>query len=287
MNNYVYSDLALENFGFSGIKSQGKNIVDCGGGSGEISVSEVNVADEKTAKKYGCRIGRYITVFCPRISYLAADMFDALVDTVSDCIRRCLYSHLREYEGRRILVVGLGNSDMIADAVGPMTLKKITVTGDMVSVKGACRVYALEAGVKGNTGIESAQTVMAVARECRPDAMLVVDSLAARDTSRLAATVQITDNGISPGSGIYNARKEISERTMGIPVIAIGVPTVVDSATLVYDELSNAGLSELSEALCRSLDLKKGFFVAPKDCDMLCRSISSMLAAAIDKALGI
>ena len=197
------------------------------------------------------------------------------------------------YESK-ILVVGLGNLDMTADSIGPRTVKKISVTGHVseygaraLKRLGRCRIFALSAGVMGETGIESAQIVKAVSRECGADAIIAVDSLAARDAERLVRTVQISDNGISPGSGIYNARKEISERTMGVPVIAVGVPTVIEGATLVSEMLRDAGIEKADKNIELALESQRGFFVTPKDVDLSVRLISSMLADSIDKALEI
>ena len=292
MNDFIYSDLAFENFGnFKTVKTSETNKTSQGTESlitqGDITISHIAITDEKEAEIYKCRQGNYITLFSKRISDMNDESFDNLVDATASQIRKALANNLNIPidEKFRLLVAGLGNGNMAADSIGPLTVAKISVTGDIIPDK--TRVFAVAPGVKGVTGMESSSVIKGIANECRPDAILVVDALAARDPFRIASTVQISDNGISPGSGIYNARREISYRTMKVPVIAIGVPTVVDSATLVYDALFSAGIRDIGDELCKILEEKRKLFVTPKDCDFIAKRVSSLLAMSIDKSLGI
>ena len=297
MKKYKYSDLVIENIEFDtmsefslerkNIKSGYKEYE-----SGAVKVCSLKVDSEAESKRYNCRRGKYVTLSFDR---RLTDP-EQISNCVAEQIRECLSDKLKEElnYNTRILVVGLGNIDMTADSIGPRTLKKITVTGhiscdggDYLKALRKCKVFAFSSGVAGDTGMESASSVKGIVSECDPDAIIVIDSLAARDSERLSSTVQITDNGISPGSGIYNARREISEQTMGVPVIALGVPTVIDSATLVCKAIEDAGIEKLSKELERSLEAQRRFFVAPKDCDLTVRAFSSILASAIDKALTV
>ena len=146
-----------------------------------------------------------------------------------------------------------------------------------------CNVSAFVPGVLAQTGIETLELIQGVVANTSPDVVLVIDALAARSTQRLGRTVQISDAGISPGSGIGNMRKDINKETLGVPVIAIGVPTVVDSTTLVYDALEAAYTKNIPKDMLEALDNNRSFFVTPKECDILCQSISSLLADALEK----
>lgn len=292
MKKYIYSDLFLEKFNFEASKKKDSASDHAEMEQNGVKISRITVRDDLSAQKYGCKKGTYITVSGDLLTLNDSHISDA----VADQLRYCLNKSLEKPLGRntRILVAGLGNIDMTADSVGPRTVKKIAVTGHISGSRNAlwktvdkCTVFALSAGVMGDTGMESAQIVKAVARECEADAIIAVDSLAAGDSERLIRTVQISDNGISPGSGIYNARREISARTTGIPVIAIGVPTVINSATLVSKTLEDAGINKINDNIEQALESQRRFFVAPKDIDITVRALSSLLADAIDKALTV
>ena len=193
-----------------------------------------------------------------------------------------------------VLVVGLGNRAMIADAVGPMTVDRITVTRHVESLDHALfeklshrSVAAFCPGVLGQTGMESADAVRAVVRTLRPRLLLVIDALAARSSRRLGATVQISTGGIAPGSGVGNDRPAFTRESMGVPVLALGVPMVVDSSTLVADALEQAGVEELPEALWPVLENGRSFFVSLKEADTAAESLAELLALAIDRAMAL
>ena len=139
-------------------------------------------------------------------------------------------------------------------------------------------------GVLGQTGIETVELIRGAVENAGPDVVLAIDALAARSCERLAATVQLSDNGINPGSGIGNHRKAICRETVGVPVIALGVPTVVNSATLVYDALRQAGIEEIRPELRQVLENGRSFFVSPKESDVITDRISDLIADAVDMA---
>ena len=152
---------------------------------------------------------------------------------------------------------------------------------------GCSSISAIAPGTLGQTGME-AQSLLANAIESvNPDAVIVIDALAAKSTERLAATVQLSDTGICPGSGIGNARSEISRETVGVPVIALGVPTVIDSSTLVFDVLEQAGIEDVSSDIEKILEGGRDFFVSPKESDIIIDGVSALLASAIEKAFGL
>ena len=202
----------------------------------------------------------------------------------------------REPDGdTRILVAGLGNAAMTPDAIGPETLRRLTVTRhlrgydeSLFAALGCCELAAISPGVLGQTGMESGELVRCAAGLVKPHLVVAVDALAARSVDRLSSTVQITDRGISPGSGIGNRRRALDKAALGCPVMGVGVPTVVDSSTLVLDALEKAGISyeTLSPALTEVLEGGRSFFVSPKDCDEVVTLTSRLLARALDEAFG-
>ena len=191
-----------------------------------------------------------------------------------------------------VLVAGLGNRAMTADAIGPLTVERITVTNHVKSLDPPLfqslrhrAVAAVTPGVLGQTGIESALTVRQLVGALHPRLVIVVDALAARSTARLCKTVQLSTGGIAPGSGVGNDRPAFTRESLGAPVLAIGVPMVVDSSTLVADALNQAGIDDLPPALLSVLEGGKSFFVSPKEVDSAVESLAEILARAIDGAM--
>lgn len=271
------TDLALEN-AKSGDELHEYTL--CG-----IKVSEQNVRGK------GRKCGRYVTLRCPIIRYLDVEESENITEAVCAVLR----DFCEKLTGKRVdsetkvLVAGLGNRFITSDALGPRTADKIAVTGHMMgengvlSALGCSSISAVHPGVMGQTGIEAAAMIKGAAEYVKPDVIIAVDALAARAVSRLAATVQITDTGIEPGSGIGNRRGAVNRETMGFPVISVGVPTIVDSATLVYDALSEAGLSDGWEQLEEVLSHGK-FFVSMRDSDIVTDEVSTLLANAVNRA---
>lgn len=195
---------------------------------------------------------------------------------------------------RSVLIVGLGNRLLISDAIGPLCVEQVTVSRHIAAMDpslfeqlSTLPVAAIAPGVIGQTGIETVDLIRGAVEKIDPSLVICVDALAARDVERLAVTVQLADNGIAPGSGIGNHRAAIDKNTLGVPVLAIGVPTVVDSSTLVYGMLEKAGVSELSEPLRQALDNGRSFFVTLKDTDVSSAEAAKLIARALDAALSL
>ena len=196
----------------------------------------------------------------------------------------------------RILIAGLGNPAMTPDAIGPGTVSRMTVTRHLLSYDqglftalGCCELSAITPGVLGQTGMEAAELIKCAVGLVEPHLIVAVDALAAADCERLSSTVQLSDSGISPGSGIGNRRAAIHSATMGCPVIGVGVPTVVDSSTLVWDALARAGMREdsLPPELTEVLTQGRSFIVSPKDCDEVVVMSCRLLAMSLDRAFGV
>lgn len=252
-------------------------------------VSKLWVKNEIGEARTGKKIGNYITIFSDMISNIDGEDFDTLASLISNEIG-ALANELLGKSASCVLVAGLGNREITADNIGPKTVDRITVTRHLEFHNKKlfdtfCKVplCAIAPGVLGQTGIETAEMIRGVCEHAKPDLVIAIDALAARSTARLGATVQISDSGIFPGSGIGNRRSEISRESLGIPVIAVGVPTVVNSATLVYDALGKAGYTDIDESINKVLREGENFFVSPRQSDMISDKVSELLAAAIDE----
>jgi spore protease len=193
-----------------------------------------------------------------------------------------------------VLVAGLGNAEITADAVGPRTVHRLTVTRHLheydraiFRLLGRCQLSALAPGVLGQTGMEAVDLIRGAVQTAHPDVVLAIDALAARSTERLASTVQLSDTGISPGSGIGNRRRAIDRESVGVPVISLGIPTVVDSATLVCDALQKAGIERIDGKLRGVLENQRRFFVSPKESDLITAQTAALLVDAIEQAFSL
>ena len=196
----------------------------------------------------------------------------------------------------RILVAGLGNPAMTPDAIGPEVVRRMTVTRHLrecdeglYAALGCCEISAVTPGVLGQTGMESGELVKCAAELVRPHLVIAVDALAAASCDRLSSTVQLSDRGISPGAGIGNRRMALDRDTLGCPVLGVGIPTVVDSSTVVWDALARAGMTKkrLPHALGEVLETGRSFIVSPKDVDEVVELSCRMLAMGLDRAFGV
>ena len=239
----------------------------------DIKLTKIEIVNGQGEKIIGCKKGKYITVEFPDILKLAD------YSILEEVIAKALVSLLPQNR-KTILVVGLGNREIGCDNIGPETASKILATrhivGDFakqIGLNNLRSVSVITTDVLGKTGLESTEICQGVVKKIKPDAVIAIDALAAKSVSRLFKTVQLTNTGISPGSGVKNARKELSEQTLGVPVIAMGVPSAVDAVTL-SKELTGHNANSNSDLI-----------VTPKDCDLLSHRISEILARALNVTL--
>lgn len=239
----------------------------------------------------GKRKGKYVTVEIGDMWKIDKSVFARSAHVIADEINALLPNR----DGC-VLVAGLGNEEITPDSLGPRVVKRMLVTRHIENIDkqlfadaGFGCVAAISPGVLGQTGIESLEIIKSVSDAIRPRCIIAVDSLASRRLNRLATTVQISDGGISPGSGVSNKRPELNEQNLGVPVISIGVPTVVDAATLAYDLLEEHSGTEdegFAEVIKRVLASRgRDMFVTPKENDVIARELSKLLACAINIAL--
>lgn len=259
-----------------------------------IRISDVSITTDSAAKSIGRPKGRYITVLSGPLWSLTEKEEHAVISVVTSELKKTLRRVMKKSfsQNNTILVCGLGNEEITADAIGPKTISYLTVTRHIKSFNneiyrslGSCSVCALRPGVVAQTGIETAELVRGTSQHVSPDAVLVIDALAARSCDRLASTIQLSDTGLEPGSGIGNNRKAINEEALGVPVIALGVPTVIDSSSLIYDALNRGGINEISDDMKNVLENGKRFFVSLKESDMVTKKVSYILSCAINNAL--
>lgn len=249
---------------------------------GSVSVTTVEICDERGEQALGKPRGKYVTVELDSLLRREEDAFAESCEALAQELRDTLHFP----NSSSILVAGLGNRDITPDAIGPCAVDNTMVTRHLRERLpehfGAFRpVSAIQSGVLGTTGIESADIITAVSSSIRPAAVVAIDALASRSMNRLCRTVQIADTGIVPGSGVGNARRALNKETLGVPVIAVGVPTVVDAATLTYDLARAAGVEPSAE----SLDELAGMIVTPRDIDKNVKDIAKLIGYALNLAL--
>ena len=275
----------------------------------EIKITTVRIETENGAKTMGKPVGTYLTLEAPNMA--AGD--EGYHREISETLAGFLEKYMKDGKGKEysVLVVGLGNREVTPDALGPYVVDQLNITRHIVQEYGRYAVEkdgsrivsAIVPGVMVQTGMETAEIVQGIVKETHPDMIIVIDALAARSTRRLNRTIQISDAGIHPGAGVGNHRSEITKDTMGIPVLAIGVPTVVDAATIVNDTMENfIAALETSETLkgvgvvlqgynsAEKYELVKeliaphlnGMFVTPKDIDDTVRRISYTISEALN-----
>lgn len=257
---------------------------------GGLSRTVVRVENEESARKLGRPIGTYVTLACEQALTVSLETRRALADELAAALRDMLPKGMKT-----ALVVGLGNRSVTPDSLGPRTAERVLVTrhiGDClpqgVEMSSVC---AAAPGVLGVTGMETAEILRGMVAHVRPDAVIAVDALAARSSKRIASTIQIADTGITPGSGVGNHRKALDRRTLGVPVIAVGVPLVVYASTIASDTLCALGEGEIEEervAACveRVVSEKLGeMIVTPREVDALVERMAGVLADGINQAL--
>lgn len=293
MEGYVRSDLAAE----CGADREGDGVHIRKSESGGCRILHVQIKTAQAAERVGKPMGHYVTVECGNVGHLSGGELDRARCALSVEIREMAEHMCGKRIGARfsVLIVGLGNREIAADAVGPETVRLLSVTRHLrqadpllLSTTGLCEIAAIAPGVLGQTGMEAVEQVRGAAETVRPDLVVAVDALAARSVDRLGGTVQISDTGIHPGSGIGNRRRAINTETVGVPVMALGVPTVVDTATLVCDTLRQSGAPSPLPPECRGvIERGRALFVSPKEVDLLTAAAASLLSTALEKAFAV
>ena len=272
-----------------------------------IKVSRVKITNNNGEQAIGKKKGVYVTIDLKDLKLADEGDIQKASDTLSNELKVIVQNHVQEKDD--IMVVGLGNIYVTPDSLGPKVINEIDVTRHIIKYlpqyidENARPVTAISPGVLGTTGIETYEILKGIVDNVKPKLIIVIDALASRSIERISSTIQISDTGIVPGAGVGNTRQEISEKTLGIPVIALGIPTVVESAVLVNDCLdlliekmqneakSNVYLNQLKEhdnyeTIKDTLNPQNyNMIVTPKEIDDLIENMKDVVARGINKSL--
>lgn len=205
----------------------------------DIDITRVEILDEIGEENMGKPIGNYITIEVPKLK----NPDESLKEEVSMQLAKEIKELIKDYSRMKTLIVGLGNRNITPDALGPKVVEKVLVTRHFFIAykkdedETMANVSALSPGVMGITGIETGEIIKGVVEKTKPDLVIAIDALASRNMNRISTTIQIADTGINPGSGVGNKRQGLNKEYLGVPVISIGIPTVVDAATMVNDTM--------------------------------------------------
>lgn len=269
-----------------------------------IKVSKVKIVNKNGEEALGKAMGNYITIDVKKLKIAGDDEIQKASEVVSNELKEMINLHT-EKQGE-ILVVGLGNIYVTPDALGPKVINEVDVTRHLIKYlpqyveEGTRPVSAIAPGVLGTTGIETVEILKGIVENTKPKLIIVIDALASRSIDRISSTIQISDTGIVPGAGVGNTRQEISESSLGIPVISLGIPTVVELATLVSDGIdifidrlqekaeSNDYLNQLQkedkyEEVKEALNVGEyNMIVTPKEIDDLIENMKDIVARGIN-----
>lgn len=307
----IHTDLALEEkerFESDHVEVQGVILEEEYDKEREIRITKVKIETEKGARAMGKPVGTYITMEAPNMAVPDEEYHREISEELAKYIKELIKIEKEDYV---VLVTGLGNRQVTPDALGPHVVDNLAITRHIVKEYGKYAMgedavhmtSAIVPGVMAQTGMETLEIIKGIVKETKPDLVIAVDALAARNSKRLNRTIQIADTGINPGSGVGNHRNGITEETIGVPVIAIGVPTVVDAATIVNDTMENLiAALETSETLkgvgvvlqgynaTEKYELIKelisphlnGMFVTPKDIDETIKRIGYTISEGLN-----
>ncbi len=297
----IYKQASKEKGEIDGIESEKQEIDE------NIKVEKVIITNENGEKAIGKPKGNYITIDVKNLKIAQEDEINKASEVLSTELKKILDSHI-DKQGE-VLVVGLGNIYVTPDSLGPKVINEIDVTRHIINYlpqyveEGTRMVSAIAPGVLGTTGIETVEILKGIVDNIHPKLVIVIDALASRSIERISSTVQLSDTGIVPGAGVGNTRSEISIKTLGIPVVAIGIPTVVETAVLVNDSLdlfieklqdeakSNDYLNrlreednyeEIKEAL---IPKDYNLIVTPKEIDSLIENMKEIVSRGINGSL--
>ncbi len=285
MKKYYRTDLACESF----LPEKSKNgVITNLFSTNGIDVIKTVIENEFGEKLTKRKIGTYLTVYSGRAWLFNDYEKQKIAHVVAENLKSLL--SLIEAPPKNILIVGLGNRFITADALGALCIDKLTATRHLKYENKKSNnpfkyeISLIAPGVSGQTGIESYEIVNNIATVVKANCIIVIDSLASRSMDRLCTTIQISNTGIYPGSGIGNIKKEISKSTTGVDVLSIGIPTVIDSSSLICSALEAMEIKKMPKELKELLNNGKGCFVSLKDTDIIIESMSEIISSAISIA---
>lgn len=302
----MLTELQGESYQIQGVKVNEETV------DGYIQITKVEVLDDEGARELGKEIGTYVTVEMPSRFYGQQKIYEQMCQTCAKVLKEMTQKFLPSEE-ETVLVVGLGNWNITADALGPKVLSSLMITRHLKEYmpdeinEGVRPVCGITPGVLGLTGVETGEIVKGIVDRIKPSLVIAIDALCSRKVERLNTTIQFSDTGITPGGGVGNKRQAITQKALGVPVIAIGVPTVVDAATIASESMHRVILKVKEHAQANSefyrflQELEQteryelvresirpafgNFIVAPKEVDAIIDDISDVIANGINIAL--
>jgi spore protease len=267
-----------------------------------MEIVNVNILNENGAKALSKEVGAYVTMQIKEIKYLGEAEKKQIIDNLSKKITELIGNDNK----KSVLVVGLGNVYVTPDALGPKVVQNIDVTRHLLTFakefvsEDTRSVSAISPGVLGTTGIETFEIVESIVKKTTPDVVIVIDSLVSQSVNRVGNTIQLSDTGITPGAGVRNKRESINKSNLNIPVIAIGVPTVVDMATItieavekmsagtdqnkLYDVFKNIDMGVVYSEISNKLDTEN-YIVTPKEIDDIILRVAEIISSGINLAM--
>ena len=271
----IWQESAKETTRLSGVKARNSK-------AEGYPLTRVEILDRRGEEALGKSIGTYLTLDLAAYWQRRPGFFERAVRAVGLQLKSLIP------EQGAALVVGLGNRDMTPDAIGPLAADSLLVTRHLIAsmpkhFSGFRSVAAFRTGVLGTTGVESAEAVRGLVAEVQPATVIAVDALASRRAERVCSTIQLSDTGVIPGSGVGNHRWALNRETLGVPVVSVGVPTVVDAATLAADLLEEAGMRDFDEE--RLKQSRRNLMVTPGNIDAQVRDLSKVIGYGINWAL--
>ena len=256
----------------------------------DITVTRVKIKDKEGENALQKKIGNYITIDVKKIHNITTEKEQKIIETFSKELSAIIDKHVGRQE--EILVVGLGNLYATPDSLGAKVVQNIEITRhikiylpDAID-KNTRSISAITPGVLGTTGIETIEVVRGIVDNIKPKLVIAIDSLCSKNIDRINKSIQISDTGIIPGGGVGNKQQELSERTLGIPVIGVGIPTVLDAATIVIDTLNSCEIDVPEDEIVEKMKLNNfNFIVTPKEIDTLIDSMSNIVSEGINMCI--
>lgn len=256
----------------------------------DITVTRVKITNKEGEKALDRKMGNYITIDTKKIHNITEEKEEEIIKTFSTELKAIIEKHVKSND--EILIVGLGNLYSTPDSLGTKVVENVEITRHIKIYlpnaidKNTRSVSAITPGVLGTTGIETVEIVKGIVSNIKPKLVIAIDSLCSKNIDRINKSIQIADTGIIPGGGVGNRQEELSEDTLGIPVIGVGIPTVLDAATIVIDTLNACEIEVQENEIVNKMKLNNfNFIVTPKEIDALIENMANIVSEGINMSL--
>ena len=256
----------------------------------DIKITRVEITNKEGEKALDRKMGNYVTIDIKKINNISEEKQNKIIEIFSNELKKLINKHVEKTD--EILIVGLGNLYSTPDSLGTKVVQNTEITRHIniylpnAIDKNTRSVSAINPGVLGTTGIETIEIVKGIVNNIKPKLVIAIDSLCSKNIERINKSIQISDTGIIPGGGVGNKQEELSENSLGIPVIAIGIPTVLDAATIVIDTLNVCNIAIEENEIVNKMKLNNfNFIVTPKEIDALIENMANIVSEGINISL--